>query len=148
MEKVGNEAILTPKLPDLKEHNDKKLKALYSIGAYASANMFLRKLEKDGDEDGKIHRYFHELTEAEKSPKTVITTHERMLFIDSPNKENLIIDEDPINSLLKQDKVYLSDLIIFRSIWNLYYCDTSLLDRIISRIENMAINDVAIMEAN
>jgi len=138
MRKKGNDIIVTPKLPEISDYDRKNVEALYAIGSYSKANIYLRDLAKKGNND--ILKYLDHLDDAQKSSKTVITTHERMLFFNDTSRDKLIIDEDPINTILKQGKVTMRDLINFRFLLNNYLCDLGIIDDIITIIEKMPAN--------
>lgn len=105
---AGFEAVTTPEPPLLSTSQMRKLNGYYDIGAYGSAAMYIKYLaEKEGVVAAA--KYLQDLATAKASSYSIVTTHERALFFND-NKRKLIIDEDIIPTLLKQDCVIIDDL--------------------------------------
>lgn len=105
----------TPQMPEI--DNDKlkqEIELLYSIGAYSSASLLIRKISEKGIFP-EVEQYIHNLDASFKSNITTITTHQRMLYYNNSKLKTMIIDEDPLTSLLKISEVNAVDLLHFLS---------------------------------
>lgn len=88
---------ITPSLPsELSDEVKNKLNYYYSIGALSEANRYLAKEAKTN----KILEYYLKKTlSCYSSTQTVLTTHQKALFVDFDKHNTLIFDEDPISSI-------------------------------------------------
>lgn len=98
---------LTPELPNnLPKQIYEELNYYYKIGALKEANKFLYEQAKNNSD---IRNYLNDTLKCYASNDTVITTHQKALFVDFENHNTLIFDEDPINSILSMGKVTVND---------------------------------------
>ena len=104
MEEAGNECLITPEIPDIGN-----VMKLYAVGAYSEAKREVHRLAKDGNSDAQ--KYLAQLKAIENSKETTLITHERLLFsYKKIDRDVILIDEDPFQSLFKIDTVLLNDL--------------------------------------
>lgn len=103
---------VTPNLPsDLPPNVKKTIDCYFSIGAIEEANRFITQ-EAQINQD--LADYLKQLRSAYVSGETVLTTHQKALFIDFSNLDTIIFDEDPISSLFSTGSIPISDLINLR----------------------------------
>lgn len=115
MTKQNIEHLTTPKMPEIQNVQIKeKIESLYQIGAYSSAALLLRNMT-GRNKCPEAEKYLKDLDSACKSDKTVVTTHERFLYFKNSILNTLIVDEDPLPTLLKIDDVNINDLQFFLS---------------------------------
>lgn len=108
MIEAGNaDVLVTPPLPVLDDDYRKEVERLYRSGAYSEAHARLARLAKEGHIE--CADYLTALETARTARGTVLTTHDRVLFLD-PLGRTIIFDEDPTPALLPVDQVRLSDL--------------------------------------
>jgi len=79
------------------------IKLLKSVAFFSSEEKYLKSDRK------KAQQYLEEITKARNSDKTVITTHERAILSDFRHN-TLIFDEDPLQSLIDNKTLEISDL--------------------------------------
>jgi len=106
-ERMKVEHQFTPELDDLPMDVKKRLEYFYSIGAISEANRYLKELSNSNDQ---VANYLSKSLCCYGSDKTVLTTHQKALFIDWKH-ETIIFDEDIISTLLPIGKTTLNDLI-------------------------------------
>lgn len=106
-ERMKVEHQFTPELDDLPTDVKKRLEYFYSIGAISEANRYLKELSNSNDQ---VANYLGKSSCCYGSRKTVLTTHQKALFIDWKH-ETIIFDEDIISTLLPIGKTTLNDLI-------------------------------------
>jgi hypothetical protein len=94
----------TDGLPDIVKTT---LADYYSVGAIEEGNKYLQDLAK---EDPLVDDYLRQCEHCYASENTVLTTHQKGLFINWQHK-TLIFDEDILNSLLPMSKVIVNDLL-------------------------------------
>lgn len=101
--------VSTPDLPlsSINETLRKKIKSLYEIGAYKKARHLLM---KEAINNSIVADYLDNTGKAYKAKGTVLTTHQKALFINFENQNTLIFDEDPLSSALEIGTVSLNDL--------------------------------------
>ena len=99
--------LVTPDIDRLSTAVKKNLNYYYSIGANEAAIRYLQKLS---GEDERIRDYLASCIECYDTSKTVLTTHQRALFVDWEHS-TLIFDEDILSTLLPISKVTISDLV-------------------------------------
>jgi hypothetical protein len=106
-ERMKVEHQFTPELDNLPMDVKKRLEYFYSIGAISEANRYLKELSDNNDQ---VANYLNQSLCCYGSGKTVLTTHQKALFIDWKH-ETIIFDEDIISTLLPIGKTTLNDLI-------------------------------------
>lgn len=108
---AGNDVLMTPELPpDCRREVKCQIEQCYRVGAYHQVKGILRHWS---DECPASREYLRQLEEIEKdATRTVITTHE-MLLSNRITRPLVIIDEDPLGSLLKQGPVRLTEALRF-----------------------------------
>ena len=100
---------ITPKLPENIPKNLKnKLDNLYKVGATTEANKVIKEASEHINE---LKLYRNQLINVFESSDTVLTTHDKALFVDFPHLETVIFDEDPISKLLSVGKININDLL-------------------------------------
>ncbi|MHB8064338.1 MAG: hypothetical protein ACYDG2_17190, partial [Ruminiclostridium sp.] len=108
MLEAGNDVLRTPELSQLESYQRNKLNSLYSMGAFHLAAMYIKYLSHEEGIIGAT-QYLKEIEVAKASDKTVITTHERLLYFGGC-QNTIIIDEDILQTLLKQGRASLNEL--------------------------------------
>lgn len=104
----------TAEIPDIKDEKfERELKSLYDIGAYSSAKLFLKRISGILPE---VKGYIENLEKAQNTNLTTITTHERMFYFRNSNLKTLIIDENPLQAILKIGKVDERQILFFLNI--------------------------------
>lgn len=105
----GNYVLTTPELPPPLHPAEKALvERYYAIGAYRAAATYLKRLADAGNK--AVEKYLEELSIAEKTETTVITTHDRLLVFKNKKHKAIIVDEDILKTLLPLDMCALDDL--------------------------------------
>lgn len=107
-----NNVIATPSLPeDLPKYIKDKIYNLYSIGASRNVIKFIKKLAEE-ENIKELLDYIEGLNKAYNFDGHIITTHARLLTFPKAmlNRYNVIIDEDIIRNLLKNEQVKIRDL--------------------------------------
>jgi len=100
---------IIPELPDsLPQEVIDRLNQLYRVGATSEVNKFIHKKANDYE---ALKQYCYQLSSAITSCDTVLTTHDKALFIDFPNLNTIIFDEDPINKLLNIGSITKGNLL-------------------------------------
>ncbi|USG65123.1 hypothetical protein NDK47_23865 [Brevibacillus ruminantium] len=111
MKESGVRHFTVPQLPDnLTTEVRQKLEHLYSLGAFKTANVYLRDLAKEFTHQGiVIDKYIRDI-ESAKTVKntTILTTHQRAIYTKDHN-DILIVDEDIIPTLFPQSSMSLAD---------------------------------------
>lgn len=105
----GINAMASPGLPGgLHPETAALLDRLYRVGAHKKASVYLWNI-RETDED--IENYFEQLEAIGRCGKddVVVTTHERLLYLDV-RQDTIIIDEDILGTLLKQGSMEVEDL--------------------------------------
>jgi hypothetical protein len=96
----------TPDHKELPTKIKEYLEYFYTVGAYSEVSKYLAEKSETNEQ---VRKYYEQCNECYKSVDTVLTTHQKALFV--PWKQNTIIfDEDIISSLCPTDKILLSDL--------------------------------------
>lgn len=110
IERFKADCLVTPSLPeDIPDHIKEKLNYYYSIGAIQEANRFLC---NESVNYPQLLDYHQKNLTCYNAKQTVITTHQKALFVNFENHHTLIFDEDPLmNSILPIDKVTINDFI-------------------------------------
>jgi hypothetical protein len=110
MIETGNTNIaMTPSLPDnLKPEHKKKINRLYSIGAINSASAYIKLIAK-GENIPELLEYLKQMEICKNHDGTLITTHQKLMFLRDDKNERLIIDEDIIHILIQQNHIKISD---------------------------------------
>lgn len=98
--------VIAPSLPSVSPYFNDRIKSLYEVGAYTAAGMLIKNSAVLHPE---LERYVQQVEALQNTNETVITTHERLLYTIDDN-QIIIIDEDPIRTLLKQGSVTIKDL--------------------------------------
>jgi hypothetical protein len=80
---------------------------LYSLGSHGAAKRFMKAQSKAYPE---LEKYLKALDEIKVWDKTIITTHDRLLLSEEFPNSQVIIDEDVIPTLLKQDEIKVGDI--------------------------------------
>ncbi len=107
------------------------LNQLYRVGATIEANKIIHKKANDHEE---LRQYCHQLSSAKNSYDTVLTTHDKALFIDFRNLNTIIFDEDPIHKLLNISSITKGDLLNLKA--RLHNVDAIKIHNLIKDIEN------------
>ena len=98
--------LATPDLPaELSIEIKNKLNYYYSIGAISEVNRYLSNQAKSS---GILKDYRENTFSCYNSDDTVLTTHQKALFIEFKHK-TLIFDEDPLQSILKINSTTIND---------------------------------------
>ncbi|OUL17829.1 hypothetical protein [Nostoc sp. 106C] len=132
----------TPSLNSLPADVRKRLEYLYSIGANFEANRYLAEKAKV---DNSCQEYLKDCHVCYLSNETIITTHQRALFIDWLH-ETIIFDEDVVTSLLPTGKVTISDLIRLEANLNNEH-DQRTISHLINEIRQGRVNTPRKMES-
>ena len=103
----SNDVVMTPELPHLLKEDKDKINKLYNIGAYKAATKYLHDLAR---ENSIVQDYIDENNQALKAHKTLITTHQKLMYLQESNNETIIIDEDILNNLINIGNLYMADL--------------------------------------
>lgn len=112
---AGYKVFATPEFPNLPEKHSKVVTKLYQRGNWKGVQIYLRKIA-DEENTEEVIAYFNELENMKHIEDTIVTTHERLLHLnDFENSKTIIIDEDIVPLLVKQDSVRLRDLDILDS---------------------------------
>jgi hypothetical protein len=96
----------TPDYEELSKEIKNYLEYYYTIGAYSKASKFLA---ENSETNEQVRKYYEQCNECYQSADTVLTTHQKALFV-TWKHNTIIFDEDIISSLLSTDKVSLRDL--------------------------------------
>lgn len=110
---AGNEMSITPRPPNLPEAVANEVERCYSIGAYGLANEYMQTQARLRGIPG-VADYLKQLDEAKYTDRSVVTTHERLLFLQDTH-DTIIIDEDIFPTLVKVEKAKLKDIIYLES---------------------------------
>ncbi|MBH8563746.1 hypothetical protein I8748_16370 [Nostoc sp. CENA67] len=105
--RIKTEYQVTPSFDGLPKDIIEKLNYYYSIGAIGEANRFL---DDQSKVDQQVKDYLDACSVCYASTNTVITTHQKALFIEWKH-DTIIFDEDILTSLLPIDTVKISDLL-------------------------------------
>lgn len=105
---------LTPSDENLPDEAKRHLEYLYSIGAKSEASKYLA-IESGVNKN--VENYRRQCIDCYNSHETVLTTHQKALFIEWQH-DTIIFDEDVVSSLLPTNKLTISDLIRLESITN------------------------------
>lgn len=116
MKARGNRHEAIPELPKENEGFLSKLNSLYSKGHYEGATALKKEMAKH---DKSMEEYLKKLDLIKDCDCTLLTTHERLLYTEDNNNQ-IVIDEDIIATLLKINKVSISDLIVISNRTNLF----------------------------
>jgi len=110
MIKAGNtNVVATPSLPEnLKSEHKSKINRLYSIGAINSASAYIKSIAKL-ENIPELLEYLNQMEVCKSHVGTLITTHQKLMFLRDDKNERLIIDEDIINILIQQNHIKISD---------------------------------------
>lgn len=102
----GVKAVATPAIPtDIGNSNLNKIEEFFKRGDYHGYSNFLKELEKQFD---SIKQYKKELSKTKAYAGTIVTTHQRLPYIFSPETlktHQIIIDEDIINTIFKTEVI-------------------------------------------
>lgn len=157
--RMKNQYKLTPSVDGLPIDIRDKLDYYYSIGAIEEASRFLYDRSQT---DEQVKDYLDACKVCYASTNTVLTTHQKALFIEWKH-DTIIFDEDILSSLLPIDKVKLSDLFKLESNVNNQHDKTiisNLIDDIrhnnnhlprkidVSKFENFAAIENEVLNAN
>lgn len=126
----------TPSLDMLPNEVRVKLNYFYSIGATSQANQYI---SEQSETNGLVKNYLETCLACYASSETVLTTHQKAIFIPSWLQKTIIFDEDIISSLMPIAKVTLNDLVRL---------EASLEDRDDKLVITSLINDIRNGEAN
>lgn len=107
MKAKGNQHEVIPELPKENEGFLSKLTSLYTKGHYEGATALKKEMAKH---DKSMEEYLKKLELIKNCDCTLLTTHERLLYTEDNNNQ-IVIDEDIVATLLKINKVSISDLI-------------------------------------
>lgn len=99
---------ITPSLDELPTEVRTHLEYYYSIGAISQANRYLKEVSNSDNE--QVSQYLGKSLCCYGSDKTILTTHQKALFIDWKH-ETIIFDEDIITTLLPIGETTVNDLI-------------------------------------
>lgn len=112
----------TPRLPGaLPPVIKSRYEQLCRIGQHTKANDYLKAI-RDGeivlnlseqelnDCKNELKEYFNQMQQCFSTRCTVLTTHQKGIFVDFPNHSTYIIDEDILSNLLKEECICLNDL--------------------------------------
>ncbi|OGS23257.1 MAG: hypothetical protein A2252_09230 [Elusimicrobia bacterium RIFOXYA2_FULL_39_19] len=117
MKNEGKEVITSPKLPELGPEYQEEMAyidRLYDIGAPKEAAEYMKSIaQKKGIPE--LATYLDDLDKFSKAEGTVITTHERLMSLETKN-DTVIIDEDILPTLLKQGSMKISDFREFETV--------------------------------
>jgi hypothetical protein len=108
----GYNVIATPSLPEeLPQNIKEKIDALYNIGASKNVIKVIKKIAKEENIQELID-YIDDLKSSYDFNGHIITTHARLLTFPPKmlDRYNIIIDEDIIRNLLKNEHVKIRDL--------------------------------------
>lgn len=97
----------TPNFDGLPKNVRDKLHYYYSIGAINAANKYIKETAKT---DQLVEEYWNDTLSCYSSEETILTTHQKALFIDWKHN-TIIFDEDILSSLLPVAQINISDLI-------------------------------------
>lgn len=111
MKAVGNKHEVIPELPKENARLIAEITALHAKGYHEGASALVK---ERGKQDESIKEYLEEVERIKNSKGTLLTTHERLLFV-SDNNDQIVIDEDIVPALLKIDKVSINDLVMVAS---------------------------------
>ena len=105
----GNQAVLaTPELPTVNPTIDALILGLYQRGCPREVNKKIKGLAETYDLP-ELSAYLKELDAVETFEGTVVTTHERLLGLRQFHADTVIIDEDPLETLLPNKEMSLQD---------------------------------------
>lgn len=119
--------LCTPRLPkSLPDLCRKKYEQLCKIGQHKVANKYLLDISKGdvflniSDEELKqckedLEIYFEQQHQCFTTPHTILTTHQKGVFVDFPKHSKYIIDEDILSTLLKEEKISSGDLQLLKT---------------------------------
>jgi len=107
---AGNtNVVATPSLPEnLKPEHKSKINRLYSIGAINSASAYIKSIAKL-ENIPELLDYLKQMDVCKNHVGTLITTHQKLMFLRDDKNERLIIDEDIVNILIQQNHIKVSD---------------------------------------
>jgi hypothetical protein len=97
----------TPSPECLPRQLKNKMDALYQIGATTEASSLLMEAAKL---DSDTAQFLSKTLACYTSTNTVLTTHQKAVFIDWSNHNTIIFDEDPLQILLPIQKTSLADI--------------------------------------
>jgi len=103
MTNKGHKVTVMPSLPKTTPEIEQEIKKLYNLGAYSTANSYIRRLAQK-EKMPEFIQYLKDLKEAQCSSGTILTTHERLLLV-KDNNERIIIDEDIFSSLVQVESI-------------------------------------------
>jgi hypothetical protein len=107
------ECEIIPELPtNIPEELKNRLNQLYKVGATTEAS---RIIKQEADNYEELKKYRHQFIRAIESTSTVLTTHDKALFIDFPHLNTIVFDEDPIHKLLSIGSITKKDLLTLKS---------------------------------
>ena len=104
----GVQLVPTPPLPNLDPETTGILEKYYSMGCNMAAAIHLQRLAEEGNVE--CQNYLKDLELARRSRYNAVTTHARMQYFANDRRKLHIIDEDPLQTLLPIDFVYISEL--------------------------------------
>lgn len=146
MKKAGNiNVVATPQLPEfLKQEHKNKINRLYSIGAINSASAYIKLIAKN-ENIPQLLDYLEQMEICKNHNGTLITTHQKLMFLRDDKNERLIIDEDIVNILIQQNSIKISDFtkLIMHNFKSKE--DQEVINIILELIKNAPINEVQTM---
>lgn len=98
---------LTPSNNLLPQEIQNRLQRFYGRGANRAATRYLYDVAKTNKQ---VEEYCSQNDDCYRSTETVLTTHQKALFIDWQH-DTIIFDEDPLQVLLPTGKITLNDLV-------------------------------------
>lgn len=127
----GNQHEVVPELPKENEEFISELSSLYAKGHHEGAIALKKEMAKHNE---PMAEYLKKLERIKNCDCTLLTTHERLLYVEDSNKQ-IVIDEDILTTLLKIDNVSINDLIAISN-------RTSLFPNLIKMVNNVEIGVV------
>ena len=107
MKARGNQHEVIPELPKENERFLIELNSLYAKGHYEGATALKQEMAKH---DKSMEEYLEKIEHIKNCECTLLTTHERLLYTEDHN-DQIVIDEDIVSTLLRINKVSISELI-------------------------------------
>ncbi|AFY73473.1 hypothetical protein Syn7502_01388 [Synechococcus sp. PCC 7502] len=103
--KINHE--ITPNQEELPTEIKKHLTYFYSIGAYSQA---VKYLVEHSENNQQVKEYLEQIHDCYKYTETVLTTHQKSLFVPWKNHNTIIFDEDITTSLLPTGFIKIDEL--------------------------------------
>jgi len=146
MIKSGNtNVVATPRLPEnLSREHKNTINRLYSIGAINSASAYIKRIAKN-ESIPELIKYLEQMEVCKNHNGTLITTHQKLMFLRDDKNEKLIIDEDIIHILIQQNSIKISDFtsLIMQNFKSPQ--DEKVINTILELVKKAPINEVQVM---